>query len=488
MAYHAVSCAVLYLIPMIVLRTAFGVPFPLLPVAASLAAIRLVFTTCLWWTENSTMQKVGLVSAGVLAFSVMRRMNPVNLPGNDFPPDRWPDMFAFSLADYGLIAFVIVAAIGVTIVGVERQRRGDDQFSILRRGVGVFRFTAIPRWVGFWFQAPCPTSSPIRAQLWFEMKCTGVPVLSIGVMLAMGIPVLLSVANAYRWDLAVLFAMLSFFPPVKIGLLSIFRIQRKQGSAYLGTFDATRALGTAQLVGLKIVVTVLCILGAWIVIGTSLWFSLPIVSDFADFGSRQSILAGALADQPIYRLAALAVVASIHLSAAAALLASVEVFFVLHAKRLIIGLLALGLYVLVSVFAVTGDWVGPSFVEAHAWIIAVLIPIGAVYVHRRALADRIFTLRQTGASVLMWLAFATVYLALLRGAGMFQSNMASAFHRADGFIEPRSARGPRPGALVVRTHSSSLTGEVNYEEPYFLSLCNLTALSGGRFVTFTTSC
>ena len=427
MAYHAVSCAVLYLIPMIVLRTAFGIPFPLLPVAASIAAIRLVFTTCLWWTHDRTMQKVGLISAGVVVFSVMRRLRPVNLPGNDFPLDRWPDMFAFSLADYGLIAFVVAVAIGVTIVGVERQRRGDDQFSFLRSGVGVFRFPAIPRWVGFWFQVPCPTSSPIRAQLWLEMKSTGVPVLSIGVLLALGIPVLLLAANAYRWDLAVLFAMLSFFPPVKIGLLSMFRIQRKQGSAYMSAFDATRALGTAQLVGLKIVVTVICILGAWVVIGTSLWFSLPIVSDFTDFGSRQRSLAATLAGQPGYRLAALVAIASIQLSAVAAFLASVEVFFVLHAKRVMLGASGLGLYVLAAVFAVTRDWVGPSFVETHAWIAAALIPMGAVYVFRRALADRIFTNRQTGAAVLMWAGFATVYLALLAESGMLHSDMPTAF-------------------------------------------------------------
>ena len=427
MAYHAASCAVLYLTPMIVLRTAFGIPFPLLPVAASIAAIRLVFTTCLWWTKDSTMQKVGLVSAAVLAFSVMRRLNPVNLPGNDFPPDRWADMFAFSLADYGLIAFVMTAAIGVTIVGVARQRRGDDQFSLLRNGVGVFGFPAIPRWFGFWFQAPCPTSSPVKAQLWMEMKSTGVPVLSIGVMLAMGIPVLLLAANAYQWDLPVLFAMLSFLPPVKIGLLSMFRIQRKQGTAYMSAFDATCALGTAQLVGLKMAVTVMCILGAWVVIGTSLWFSLSIVRDFTNFGPMQRNLAGTLAAQPGYRLAALAAVASIQLSAIAAFLAAGEVFFVLHAKRVLIGVLGVVLYVLVSVFAVTEDWVGPSFVEAHAWAIAVLIPIGAVWVFRRALADRMFTGRQTGAAVLTWAAFATVYLAFLRESGSLQSEMPSAF-------------------------------------------------------------
>ncbi len=116
------------------------------------------------------------------------------------------------------VALVVAAAIGVTIVGVEWQRRGDDDFSFLRSGVHAFRFPGIPRWFGFWFQAPCPTSSATRAQLWLEMKSTGVPVLSIGVVIALGIPVLLSASNAYRWDLPILTASLSLVPLAAVAL------------------------------------------------------------------------------------------------------------------------------------------------------------------------------------------------------------------------------------------------------------------------------
>ena len=427
MAYHAILCGLVFLIPMIVLRTVFAIPFPLLPAAVSIATIRLVFTTCLWSTEDKRIQKVGLVSAGFLAFALLRKFHPVNLPGNDFPPDRWGAMFAYSLADYAVIAFVAAVAFGITLVGVERQRRGDDQFSFVRTGVGPLR-GAGPRWVGFgWFRAPCPTSSPMRAQLWLEMKSTGVPVLSIGVLLAMVVPVFLSVANAYRWDLPFVFALLSFFAPVKVGLQEMFRIQRKQGRAYMSAFDATRALGTAELVGLKVAVTVLSIVGAWVAIGTSLWFFLPLIRDLADFTPMQDNLARIVAAQPGYRLAALLVVALIQLSAIAAFLGAVEVFLVLQAKRVLLGASGLGVYLLAFVSAVTWGWVGPSFVTAHAWILAALIALGAAYILGRAFVDRIFTARQTGTAVLIWFGFATAYLALLAESGVLDSNMPKAF-------------------------------------------------------------
>ena len=102
-------------------------------------------------------------------------------------------------------------------------------------------------------------------------------------------------------------------------------------------------------------------------------------------------------------------------------------FFVLYAKRLIFGVLGLGVYILAFVFAVRGDWVGPSFVETHAWIVAALIPMGAAYVFRRALAEGILTEQHTGAAVLIWAGFATAYFALLADSGMPLSEMPSAF-------------------------------------------------------------
>ncbi len=427
MAYHAISCAALYLIPIIVLRTAFGIPFPLLPLAASLAAIRLVFTTCHWWARDRTVQLVGLVSAGVLGFFIIRRLRPVNLPGNDLPPERWPDMFAFSWADYGVIAFAIAAAIGVTIVGVERQRRGDDQFDFFGSGGNTAWFPRVPNWLDGLFRAPCPTSSPTRAQLWFEMKFVGIRVLALGVALAAGIPLLLSLANAYRWDPAIILAVASPLAPLFVGITSTFGIRHEQGISYMSPFDATRAIGTARLVGLKVFVTVVCLLGAWIVIGTSLWVSLPLFSDVNDFGQLKSEIAATLSALPSYRLAGMAAVALIQFSTAVAFLATKQVFLALYGRRAILGLMGLALYFLAAVTAVSRDWVGASFVEAHAWAIAALIPVGTLFLFREALADRILAQRHTAGAVLVWAGFAATSLAPLRDSAVLPSGMPLAF-------------------------------------------------------------
>lgn len=48
MAYVALSTAIAYLFPMIVLRGAFGVAFPLLPVAALVATVSLAILASQW--------------------------------------------------------------------------------------------------------------------------------------------------------------------------------------------------------------------------------------------------------------------------------------------------------------------------------------------------------------------------------------------------------------------------------------------------------
>lgn len=250
--------------------------------------------------------------------------------------------------------------------------------------------------------------------------------MSVGVLSALAIPVLLSIANALRWDTGIVLAILAFMPPLKIGMASIFGIRHKQGITYMSAFDATRALGTARLVGLKILVTVASILGAWMVIGTSLWFSLPLTRDIIDFAPYQREIVAALATVPGYMLAASAVVVLTQLSTALALIASAEAFLVLHARRLILTVLGLAGYVLVSVLALRGDWVGPSFLEAHAWIVAAAIPVGAVYVYRQALADRLLTLWHAGGAVLIWAGFAAAYFSVLAESGAFV-DMPSAF-------------------------------------------------------------
>ena len=124
----------------------------------------------------------------------MHRLTAVEIPGGyDWPPRLWPTLFDFPLTDYAWIALIGLASFGVTVAGVTRQRRGD----------GWAEVPSAQR-DGFWdrlvnlFRFPCPTSSATRAQVWFDLKSNGLPVLTIGVALAIVILLLARGQRAYR--------------------------------------------------------------------------------------------------------------------------------------------------------------------------------------------------------------------------------------------------------------------------------------------------
>ena len=122
-----------------------------------------------------------MVFAITKAFGLaMERLTAVEIPDTfDWPPRLWPTLFDFPLTDYAWIALIGLASFGVTVAGVTRQRRGD----------GWAEVPSAPR-DGFWdrlvslFRFPCPTSSATRAQVWLDLKSNGLPVLTIGVALA----------------------------------------------------------------------------------------------------------------------------------------------------------------------------------------------------------------------------------------------------------------------------------------------------------------
>ena len=80
---------------------------------------------------------------------------------------------------------------------VRRQRRGDELASRARPLAAI---TWTPGG-GLWdrlvdlFRLPCPTSSATRAQVWLDLKSNGLPVLTIGVTLAIVILLVSAVAN-----------------------------------------------------------------------------------------------------------------------------------------------------------------------------------------------------------------------------------------------------------------------------------------------------
>jgi hypothetical protein len=105
MAYQAALAATVYLMSALALRVTFDYPFPLLSVAAPLAAVHLGQLAGDWSTRSKVVQGLGTMApVAVLGMLAMFRWER-------------PALFDFSLADYALMASIGVASLGVDAVG-----------------------------------------------------------------------------------------------------------------------------------------------------------------------------------------------------------------------------------------------------------------------------------------------------------------------------------------------------------------------------------
>jgi len=94
MAYLAALPVALYLVSALLLRVTSGYPFPLLPVAAWIAALNLVNLAANWWTRNRLVVLLGNLTVGVAnVLLAMNRLTAEEIPGADWPPNRWPAIF-----------------------------------------------------------------------------------------------------------------------------------------------------------------------------------------------------------------------------------------------------------------------------------------------------------------------------------------------------------------------------------------------------------
>ena len=227
-------------------------------------------TAVQWATRNRVIQWVASIAGSAVVMGV-----PMYRHGF-----QRPSQIDFSLADYALMALFGLTSFGVAVAGVARQRRGDV-WKGLPRPVSS---SGYPDWFVNLFRLPCPTSSATRAQVWFELKSTGLPVLAIGSAGALLHPILFAVGGPIDpvRGFAVLWAVLSVLTVLVLGG-NAFGIRSKQGRVYATSFMATQACETARLAGLKVLVRTSCLVVALIVVGVSLWTSSALVSTWVTY-------------------------------------------------------------------------------------------------------------------------------------------------------------------------------------------------------------
>ena len=117
-AYLTAVTFAIYAVSALLLREASGYPFSVLPAAAWIAAITLVFGAIGSLTRSMVVVMLGWwVTLFVGGHFIGARL------------DSFPNDVDYPLTDYALIALIGLICFGVTVAGVARQRRGDTQTS-----------------------------------------------------------------------------------------------------------------------------------------------------------------------------------------------------------------------------------------------------------------------------------------------------------------------------------------------------------------------
>jgi hypothetical protein len=462
MAYLTAVSSAIYLVSALLLRVTSGYAFPLLPVAAWIAALTVIGVAATWSTRNRVIQVYTMVVATIRAWYVsVERLTAVEIEDNyDWPPRLWPTLFDWPLTDYAWIALIGLACFGVTAAMVTRRRRGDE---LAASTVAALTWTPVGgwrEWLVSQFRFRCPTSSATRAQLWFDLKSNGFPILTIGVALA--IAVLMMTAVSGPLDTANLEAMrgsapcvygecITLFPvmPVLFAVLSLFivlvlagnafGIRGRQGRTYISGFAATQAYGTAQLAALKVLVTSVCVLAALVAIGISVWISLPLLRE-APFiqmwnvrpNSLRSVITDAVAALTGYEQLSLVVVTALGVViwvAAFALLGALRTRYSrranIAASSLLLSGLALALLALAARNGIVSPFVVDAIFAAARWIFLAAMVFTIVYVFWIGFAERVLTIRYAGAAVAISAAFGAAWLTVLHITGVQLAAMSA---------------------------------------------------------------
>jgi hypothetical protein len=415
MAYDAIACTAMYLLSAAVLGIAFGQPLPLLSVALWIVTFHVLCIAIQWSTQNRVVQWVGsFVICAPLFFLLKERVAS-------------PLRVEFSLAENTLMALACLVAFGLTVAGVARQRHGGAVAPMLRT-----KSAGYPDWLVGLFRFPCPTSSATRAQLWFELRSSGLPVLAIGLSSALLIFLLFAISIPVPVVRPFALASAMFFAPALLLYVggNAFGIRQKQGRTYVSAFEATQPNGTAQLAGLKVLVRTACVLVALIAVGVSVWGSSSLISAWGEWlldgktDSSQGLLKfrreigdsffGGLTG---YALAARAIVASIAVAITVASFAVLAALRARYPRHLLVAGSLLLLYGLVLVLLVMAseNGIGPEFLlhatlKATFWIAAATPVVATAYLFWSGFAERALTIRYAVGALVISVAFAVASL------------------------------------------------------------------------------
>jgi hypothetical protein len=396
MAYDAISGVASYLVSAAILGYAFGQPFPLLGAAAVIVVVHLTYICIQWSTQSRVIQWIGSLVIGLPAFFLLK-----DRAGS-------PHEINFSFAEYAAMCVICVVSIVLTVAGVARQRRGDAIGTAPRAAKsGVY-----PVWLVDLFRFSCPTSSATRAQVWFELKSSGLPALAVGLGLGMLIFVLFAISIPVEVTRPFAIVSVVIAAPALLLLLggNAFGIRRRQGRTYASAFELTQPSRTAQMAGLKVLLRTACLLVALTVVGVSIWASSSLLGSWGSWvveGGKDAVPEFLKLRQEIG-------------AALAGMMASAYV------AQVVITSVAVVLLALAEQEEIASPLVVETVFAATGWTLVVAMVLATIYLGWSGVAERALTIRYAIGASMVSAAFAMAWLTVLHAAGVQFAGMAAA--------------------------------------------------------------
>lgn len=420
MLFMVVLCASLYVVPVLLGRLLYGVPFPMLHVSAVLGTLVIILLTSTW-TMGSALARIAAVLVAIaVSLQLYRSLAPFHAP--TFIPGTplifTPDYFSLTAMDYLLLASVCFLLCVLTLASIRKQRCGEDpmmpaveipqarQQEMPERSIVThpLSLTALQDRLVAMFPLPCPVQAPWRAELWLELRLNGLPILLFSVVMALFVPVLLLVSFSGS------IGRLDYFFPLAILLTGIgyATFKRRLASAgYMSAFEGTRGMGTAQLALIQLLaIGAICLCGMFLVCASLyLWWPEFLVGalskqlqDFPD-ALRERSLVLLLNDAVAFLVLYLSIIAA---------------FVCVHICSLIWGwMFPFGAVLLIfygfnfAVYVNRGASYAPEpeSIKLHMWGVAAAVLLVTLMALGRTLYLKLLSLRVGLAALLCWAAF-----------------------------------------------------------------------------------
>jgi hypothetical protein len=423
MAYDVVSCVALYVVSAVLLGWVFGKPLPISSVILFLVAYHLAYACGQWSSRSRVTQWIALLAFSIPMYLMLQHRFEM------------PLKVEFTLIENAAMVLLGVVSIFLTVAGVSRQRRGDAVAVVSKQKEWSGGF---PDWLVTVFRFRCPTSSATRAQVWFELRSSGLPVLVIGVGVGALVFLLCAISGlSGTLGNAAIGVVIFSVPVVLFGLGSnAFGIRRKQGRTYASAFELTQPYGTARLATLKVLVRAACVLVALLTIGASLWASGGVLGAWwqVSMDNNQDALpvllkllqkfAANFGNLTGYAQAGLAFVASILVTSVVVWQAAREALRARFPKFLLAvqwlptlwGLASIAL-ALAHRNGLVSAALAKGFFTASFWVSGSAILICASYLLWRGFAQRVLTIVYVCGVLAISAAFAVAWIAGMPGTG-----------------------------------------------------------------------